>query len=136
MALGMIGDPHAIEPLRKAMWEVELPQVRTQATLALALLNDTKVAPDLVDLLISSNNDSTKGFIALSLGFMGEVKIIEKILESIGNEELDDLTRLHLIDLASKLLSGNPVPYLERIAEDSNFASEYPLVSHLLDFGV
>jgi HEAT repeat protein len=136
LALGMIGDASSVAPLRLAMRKDALPQVRTQAALALALLRDTAFSGELLDLLVSSHNDATKAFVALSLGFMGDVRIVEDVHAMLGERDLDDLTQLHCIHLVSKLLSGKAVPYLEPVAAGSNFATEYPLVRYLLEFDV
>jgi HEAT repeat protein len=136
MALGMIGDPQALESLRLAFHEDDLPQVKTQAVLALALLNDLQSTTELLDILIESKNDAIKAFVSMSLGFMGDIHVVERIQESINKTALDDLTLLHLIRLSCKLLSGRTSPYLDRVASGSNFAHEFPLVANLLEFGI
>jgi len=86
--------------------------------------------------LIESKNDSTKGFIALSLGFMGDISIVDRLHTEIQKGHLDDLTLQHCVHLVAKLLSGRPRPYLDRLAAGSNFAGEFPMVEYLLDFGI
>jgi len=136
LALGMIGDPQATDSLKQSLNRDRLPGVKTQAALALALLNDTSIVPDLVDLLVQSDNDATKSFVALSLAFMGDPAIVEKILDAMNRYKLDDLTLAHCVHLTAKLLSGRPAPYLDRLAQGSNFACEYPILGYLLDFGI
>lgn len=136
MALGMIGEPPVLGPIRKAMKMDPLPQVKTQAATALALMNDTSSYQDLIELLIHSPSDSIKGFAALSLAFMGDIRIVEELSTRLGSEDMDELTRSHCIKLGARLLSGRTAPYLEPLAAGSNFASEYPLVGYLLEFGL
>jgi HEAT repeat protein len=136
MALGMIQDPAALEPLRRAFLEDDLPQVRSQAVLALALQNDFQSTGDLVDMLINSDNDAIKAFVSMSLGFMGDVRVVEAIQREINKSALDDLTLLHCIRLSCKLLSGRVTPYLDRVAAGSNFAAEFPMVGTLLEMGI
>lgn len=70
------------------------------------------------------------------LGFIGDATIAENLIEDMNTLELDDITLSHCSNLTSKLFSGRTAPYLEREAAGSNFASEYPLVGYLLDFGI
>jgi HEAT repeat protein len=137
MALGLIGDPSAAPTLEDALRSDKLPQVRTQAAMALALLANTRSAQELVDLILETNNDSTKAFVTLSLSFMADLDTLEAVHEIMrANDGLDDLTLSHLVHLIAKVLSGRAVPYLDRVASGSNFACEYPLVKYLLDFGI
>jgi HEAT repeat protein len=136
LALGIIGDTKALGPLKKAIRGNEMPQVKIQAALALALMRDTSCVDDLIALLLHSTNDSTKGFLALSLSLMGDFRVVDKMHETIHESILDDITLQHCVHLASKMLSGLTAPYLDRLAVGSNFASEFPLVQYLLDFGI
>jgi HEAT repeat protein len=136
LALGMIGDPKALGPLREAVRKDDLPQVKIQAALALALMRDRSCVDDLIALLLDSTDDSTKGFVALSLGLMGEIKVVDRMNETLKEGALDDITLQHCLHLTCKLLSGLVTPYLDRLAAGSNFASEYPMVGYLLDFGI
>ena len=136
MALGMIGDMKTAGAIRRALRDDAMPQVKTQAATALALMNDTGSFPDLVELLIASPSDSIKSFAALSLGFMGDMGIVEDVHERMEGGKLDDLTTAYCIRLMSRLLSGRTAPYLEPLAAGSNFASEFPLVDYLLNFGI
>jgi HEAT repeat protein len=122
--------------MRKAMHEDPMPQVKTQAATALALMNDTDSFSALIDLLIHSPNDSIKTFASLSLAFMGDIRIVEDLNERLAGENLDELTRAHCLKLCARLLSGRTAPYLEPLAAGSNFASEFPMVGYLLDFGL
>ncbi len=135
-AMGMIGDPSCTGLLRESIRE-DAPQLKAQAAVALALMNDTDSAPELVDIFLTSNNDATKAFVSLSLAYMGDVRIVTKIFEAMerGND-LDDLTMLHCMRLVSKLISGRTSPFLDRLAEGSNLANEYPMVEYLLEFGI
>lgn len=136
LALGMINDIKAIEPLRSALDEDKSLHVKNRAVMGLALLNDRKSIPRLVEMLYTTNNDATQSFIALSLCFMADVRIIDMIHDAMVNKPMDDVTMLHCIHVVSKLLSGYVAPYLDPLARGSNFATEYPLVGYLLDFGV
>jgi HEAT repeat protein len=136
MALGMIKDAAAIPYLKLALAKDDLPPVRTRAVMALALLDDRSAVPELTRMLIESKNETTKIFVALSLVFMGDVRIVEGIHEAIDKQELDDLTLSHCILLTSKLVMGQTMPYLNRLAVGSNFAYEYPFFGYLLDTGI
>ncbi|MBU0755524.1 MAG: HEAT repeat domain-containing protein, partial [Planctomycetes bacterium] len=136
LAMGMIGKDSSVKPLKKLLRTETIPQVRSQAALALAQLRDTTAVSELIDFLIESDNDTTKAFVALSLAYMGDLQIVDQIHNIMQMTPLDDLTLSYCISLSTRLLSGQPKPYLSRVAAGSNFACEYPMVSYLLDFGL
>ena len=72
-----------------------------QAALALALLNDTSTVPDLVELLVQSDNDATKSFVALSLAFMGDPAVTKKVGQGLHH---DGYRLLPGVDLRQQLL--------------------------------
>lgn len=136
MALGMIGDPRAGAPLRAALMGDKLPQVRVQAALSLALLRDRDAVDDMIEILMTSKNDTTQSFMSMSLSYMADLDIVDKIHNILSKESPDDLTLMHCITTTTKLLGGDPMPYLNRLAAGSNFACEYPLVAYLLEFTI
>lgn len=119
-------NPTVIDMLHKVLKYDHQPMVRTNAALALALLNDTSWIPDLVDVFLNTKNDFTHSFMALSLVYMGEPDIVTRHQADLDNEKLDDLTRMHCFHVTAKILAGKTSIYLEKLAADSNLVGEYP----------
>jgi HEAT repeat protein len=136
MALGMIGDPSVVPALREALAEKNLPQVSTQAAIALCLLNDRDSVDELTDMLFHSNSKGVKAIATRGLVVMGDVNVVETLLDFITTKRSDEDTYMFVIDLISKLIVGQKVPYLDRIAAGSNHTAEFPIVEKLLEFGI
>jgi HEAT repeat protein len=138
LALGMIGSRAAHPHLALALKNDPLPTVKIQSGMALALMNEGQSAPELFDFLLTCPNMSTKAFLSLTLGFMADIQIVGRVLDELERDtaELDDQTRASLVLLASKLVSGRTLPYLEPLAARSNFAGEFPMKRFLLNVGL
>jgi hypothetical protein len=136
MGLGLIDDPRALEPLRKSMKEDRLPVVLGQTVLALGLMHDLQSAPDLQRCMIETPNIVIKGMISRSLQYMGDVQVVGDVLEELTTVDHDYRTTKECICLLSRLLSGQTGPYLDRLAANTNFAAEYEIVNHLLEYGL
>jgi len=136
MALGMIGDPAAVPLLRTTLAEKNVPEVSNQAAVALCLLNDNDSVFDLTNALISSNSESTKTMAAKSLIFLGDTGVVKRLLEYITTKSSDELTYMLCFEVISRLIMSQKAPYLDRVAADSNYANEFPIVEELLSFGI
>jgi len=136
IALGLINDPSALEHLRKSLREDHHTVVLGQTVLALGLMHDLESAPELMDCMIETPNIVVKGMISRCLQFMGKMQVAEKILERFTTEKYDYRTTKECICLLSRLLSSQTTPYMDKMAADSNWVMEYPVVSHMLEYGL
>ena len=136
LALGMIGDKSAAGQLKKALKDQDLPQVSTQAAMAHCLLDERDSLEDLERLLLTTNVEATKAMAARSLVYLGNWRVVERLLDRIESRKLDELTTLYCMDLVSRLVTGQKVPHFDRMAACSNMSCEYPIVADLLDFGI
>jgi len=136
LALGMIGDQDAITILRKAAREIHAPQVNTQAALALCLLDDTAGCNTLLELLWDSKDEASKAMAARCLLYLGDEIVVEKLLEFISTKHSNETTYLYCLELIAKMVMEHKCPFVERIANSSNFTCESPLVPTILDIGV
>jgi HEAT repeat protein len=139
LALGLIHDPKALEPLREALLQENTPpQVEIQAAVALAHMKDRTAAQDLLDLLLKTPNFAHKAYLAQGLGFMSQVSLARSILDHLVSTEkvLDDQTRACCVLLLARILSGRTVPFLEPLAAGSNFVDELPIMKTLLSLGI
>lgn len=138
LSLGMISDPRALDPLKRALEEDSSPQVKIQSAMALAHMNERGSVPVLYDLLFNTGNFSTQAFLAQTLGFMGDIRIVDLVLAKLKKEKdtLDEQTLSCCMLLVARLLSGRTLPYLEPLAAHSNFANDYPMMRTLLALGI
>ena len=136
MALGMIGEKRALPLLRKAVQEVNLPQVNTQAAMALGLMQDHDSISRLKELLLESRSEASKAMAARSLALVGNHETASSLLDFINTTPSDDVTYRYTMDLISRLIMEQKIPYCDRVASFSNYTCEFPIVTFLLDFGV
>jgi HEAT repeat protein len=136
LALGMINDPRALEPLRTAMKKDRLPQVLSQTVLALGLMHDLESAPDLMECMVETPNIVIKGMISRALQYMGEASVVQELLDRLVNVRYDVRTTKECICLLSRMLSGQTSPYLDRLSANTNFVCEYPVINHMLQYGL
>lgn len=136
MALGMIGEKRALPLLRKAVMEINLPQVNTQAAMALGLMQDRDSVPRLKELLLASRSEASKAMAARSLALLAGYETAASLLDFIKTTPSDDVTYRYTMDLISRLIMEQKIPFCDRVASYSNYTCEFPIVTFLLDFGV
>lgn len=136
IALGMIGNQAALPALRAALGEHNLPQLNTQAAMALCLLDDEESVTLLTDIFLKTRCEATKMMTSRSLVYLGGMDTVEELLDFVATQLSDEMTYQYCLDLISKILVGQKIPYLDRVAASSNFACEFPIVPYLLDFGI
>jgi len=138
IALGLLKDNSAIAPLVESLLNDGSPQVKIQAAAALAYMRQKSTSDELLNLFFKTPNMSQAAFLGQSLGFMGDIQVVTKVLDKLEDSEniMSDHIKACSIILLSKLLSGKTIPYFEPLAADSNFASEYPLFKTVLAMGI
>ncbi len=136
IALGMIGDPSAIGSLQRALLVKNLPQLNTQAAVALCLLRDFGSIDALLSVLLNDNNEATVAMAAKSLTYLGDLSVARSLLDFLNKEWSNEMTYMYVMELLSKILTGQKAPFLDPVAMGSNHLNEFPIIQVLLDFGI
>jgi HEAT repeat protein len=122
LALGMIGDPRAIGPLREVAAKSEFrPDSLEQAATALALLGDRSAAPKLAEWLAKAGSQSAQASIARALGKIGDVRTIQPLLEIAGKKDAPALTRAFAIVALGQVGDLDLLPWYVPISSDLNY---------------
>ncbi len=136
LALGMIKSQKALPVLREHLLKENTPQISTQAAVALSLMNDKTSIPKLIKLFLTTKNETTKRMTSICLVYLGDLYVANQLLEHLVQNETDEMTSAYCMELISKVITGYKVSRLKRIAAQSNYACEFPLMWYLFDFDV
>ncbi len=94
LAIGLTGDQEGIGFLHpflpEAAWR---PDFLRPMVIALALLGDKTLVPQLVTQIAETDSSARKGVYAWALAHIGDSRAIDPILEMLADETLPDLTR-------------------------------------------
>jgi HEAT repeat protein len=124
LALGMIGDPQAIKPLREVAAKSEFrPDSLEQAATALALLGDKSAAPKLAEWLTKAGSQSAQASIARALGKIGDVRTIQPLLEIVGKKDSPAMTRAFAVVALGQVGDLDLLPWYVPIAEGLNYTA-------------
>ena len=74
--------------------------------------------------------------VSRSLAYLGDERTAEKLLDLLSGESMDEMNRLYVMILVSKLVSGQKVPYLHPVAACSNYNCSYPMTSYVLEIDI
>lgn len=87
LGLGLMGSDESVAPLRALLEEAdEKPLLALRAGVALGLLGDAEIVGDLCVLLEETESLETRVAAARTLGYLGDRRGVEKLLELIGDE--------------------------------------------------
>jgi len=122
LALGLIGDRSAIEPLREIVTaERTQPELREQCGLALGLLSDDGLAPLLLAELEERRDSGSCGALAVALGSLGDRRSIEALTTMFQDVELDDGARASAAVALGRLADATPLTWRSLLATGTNY---------------
>jgi len=88
MALGLSGAREAIEPLQEIVRESRYhPSLLRDAAVALALLGSRGMTSDLLAILEESRSNAVRVGVVSAIGFVGDVRTVEPLLEILGDPQ-------------------------------------------------
>ncbi len=137
LALGLIGDPAAREPIRRTLREREDRALRVDTATAAGLLGDSGAVPLLVRVLNDRKaSQFTLGSTVLALGRIGDVHAVRALLEILEpgrkNGTFPDLTRALAVIAVGQITDRRPLRVLHRISRDVNYRALVPALEEVL----
>jgi HEAT repeat protein len=127
VALGLVEARSAIEPIellvRKSRFQTELLQA---AAIALGLLGDKELVPDLVAMLQEANSLSAQAAISTGLGHIGDARSIEPLLALFEDQEKTALARAFAGVALGIVADKDDLPWNSRISVDINYRANTP----------
>ncbi|MFT7542983.1 MAG: HEAT repeat protein [Gammaproteobacteria bacterium] len=122
IALGLLGERSAIEPLESVMENSHhLPSLLRDSSIALAMLGHKGVVLDLVRILRDGPNHYTKSAAITALGFVGDSQAIEPLLEILENTDQQDLTRGFAATALGVICEEDPMPWKSKFSNHLNY---------------
>jgi len=130
LGLGLLGEPDNIELVREVMQQSRYrPDLLRQASLALGLLGDAKLAAELLDMLTEARGYYSQAAICAALGTIGDRRSIGPLIAMLENEDLPGSTRGFAASALGIIASQEPLPWTSKLAADLNYrAATYTLV--------
>lgn len=89
LGLGLIGAAEAKERIKDIVKDSKYkPELLRQAAIALGLLGDKSVVPDLVEMLRDAKGLASQAAVASALGFIGDSRSIDPLVEMLKNKDI------------------------------------------------
>lgn len=134
LALGIIGDPRALEPLRAAAAEDRDRDLSLQAAMGLGLLGDARAVDDLVRVISDPDRSQyVLGSAAIALGTMGDERAIAPLCAIVRDgKRYPDLTRALAVVALGRIGDRRDVPSLARLSTGFNYRANVPATRELL----
>jgi len=122
VALGMLRDPRAIEPLREVLTGKRVhPGLLAEAGLALGLIGDASEAPALIERLGTSEDPALRSALATALGALGDEASIRALTELLCDDSADPEVRTAAVIALGRLCDEAQVPWRTRLIRGTNY---------------
>lgn len=122
LALGLLGAESAREPLRAMLVEARICSEKLpQTALALAMLEDPKLMPSLLELLGKSTSQSTLIAAASALGTVGDRRVVDPLLALLSDKKSSSGTRAAVIAALGRVCDRDRLPWQHVVSEGLNY---------------
>ncbi len=122
VALGLMNAREAIEPIQNIVRESKYrPELLKQAAIALGLLGDKQLVPELVDMLAEAKSLATQASISTALGFIGDARSIDPLIDMLENDQLTERARGFAAVALGIVADKEPLPWNSKISVDINY---------------
>ncbi len=130
VALGLMNAREAVEPIQAIIAESKYrPELLKQAAIGLGLLGDKNLVPNLVGMLAEAKGLATQAAISSALGFIGDQRSIDPLVQMLGNKDLTERARGFAAVALGIVADKESLPWNAKIAIDLNYrASTQTLV--------
>ncbi len=138
IGLGLMNSRESIETIQKIVDDSKYrPDLLKQTAIALGLLGDKDVVPKLVTLLAESKGQATQASISSALGFIGDQRSIDPLVQMLQNDQLTGGARGFAAAALGIVADKELLPWNSRIALDLNYrASTQTLTDKVAGTGV
>ncbi len=122
VALGLIGDQHAVLALRGQLATARFrPDLLRQTAIGLALLEDRTLVPTLVETLAKAASLASQGAAASVIGWIGDRRAVTPLLELLAKGDVTDGARGFAIVALGRVCDRDRLPWNAVISEDVNY---------------
>ena len=135
VALGLIGDSGAKEPIRKVLQERTEEKLRVEAAVALGLLQDRGAVKILVDILADDKSSQfVLGSVTQALGQIGNHDAIDPLVAVLEDpkKQYSNLTRALAAVALGQMGDTHDFPVLSRLSKDVNYRAYFNAIGEVL----
>jgi HEAT repeat protein len=135
VALGLIGDSSAVEPVRSALKEKDDQKLRVDAAIAAGLLRDTEAVQILVGILQDPKSSQfILGSVSTALGQIGDQRAVEPLAQILRDDKAQypDLTRALACVALGQVGDKSDLSVLSRLSRDVNYRAYYEAIGEVL----
>ncbi|MFA5793475.1 MAG: HEAT repeat domain-containing protein [Candidatus Brocadiia bacterium] len=142
LALGMIGDESAVEPLKKKWEEVDPKNINmaayTNLAVALTMLGkkDDIVIPRILKHCAKETNESIRVYAFHTLGIIGTRETAQIFVDAFNEESTSTETRKSIATGIGFLLDKNNAPAINRLTANNHFDINMIIMDHILPIPV
>ncbi|MDP6368623.1 MAG: HEAT repeat domain-containing protein, partial [Planctomycetota bacterium] len=104
--------------VKKSKYKAELLQ---QAAIALGLLGDKDLVPELVDMLTGAKSLASQAAISSALGFIGDARSIDPLISMLQDGQITDRARGFAAVALGLVADKEDLPWNAKIAVDTNY---------------
>ncbi len=122
LALGMTGAPEALEPVRTVVRASRYrPALLRQAAIAMGLLGDKNLVPEMCATLERAGSLAAQASIASGLGAIGDARSIEPLIRMLDDREITPRARAFAAVALGIVADKEPRPWNAKIAIGSHY---------------
>jgi HEAT repeat protein len=125
LALGMIGANGERATIQKIVRESKYaPELLQQAAIALGLLGDKSLVPELVEMLNQANSTASRAAVASALGFIGDARSIDPLVRMLQDTKLTASARGFAAVALGIVADKEPLPWNAKVSIDINYLAQ------------
>ncbi len=130
LALGMVGAADAREPIQALVKSSRYkPELLRQAAIALGLLGDKSLVPELVQMLREAQSLSSQAAVASALGFIGDARSIDPLVALLEKRDATDRARGFAAVALGIVGDKEPFPWNAKVSTDCNYRAAPPALT-------
>jgi hypothetical protein len=122
VALGLVDARDAAKDIEDVVKESKYkPALLKQAAIALGLLGDKDLVPDLIKMLAEAKGYSSQAAIASALGFIGDSRSIDPLVDMLKRKDITDSARGFAAVALGIVADKEPLPWNSKISTNINY---------------
>jgi HEAT repeat protein len=130
LALGLIEDVGAVTPIQEVVKQSKFqPDLLRSAAIALGLLGDKQLVPELITMLRSAQGLASQASVCSALGFIGDARSIDPLIGMLQNQEITAVARSFAAVALGIVADKEPLPWNSKISVDVNYCANTATLS-------
>jgi HEAT repeat protein len=122
VGLGLMNAREAIEPIQSIIKESKYKhELLKQAAIALGLLGDKELVPDLIKMLEEAKGLATQAALASALGTIGDSRSIDPLVAMLENKDITDSARGFAAVALGIVADKEGLPWNSKLSVDLNY---------------